>query len=229
MTPVKNQTGGLEVLVLDQMKQRIRDRLAKTGLSANAAGRKAGLGLSYVNDLLAGKSKNPVPHRLAMLADVLECDVEYLTGEQDSPRKHIRFVNPHPEPEQASEAKIELHSVGFPDAEGFFRFDGNSVEGISLGAMLAKAGAYAVIVPDDANAPRYFAGEVVVTNPARPVSRGGFAVIRMKDGRATIRRVEAIHHDRVVVAAIGAEGSVEIPRESVEAVHKIVGSAELSR
>lgn len=219
---------GTAMTALELMQKRIRERLAKTGLSANAAGRAAGLGLSYVNDLLAGKSKNPVPHRLAMLAEVLECDLEYLTGEQDSPRKHVRLA--HDNTAAASPGiSVELYSVGLPDPEGFFTLSQNSAEGITLGSMLTAAGAYAIIVPDDANAPRYFAGEVVVTNPARPVSRGGFAVVRMKDGRATIRRIDAIMTDKVVVTAIGADSSVDIPRQDVEAVHKIVGTAELTR
>lgn len=219
---------GTAMTALELMQKRIRERLTKTGLSANAAGRQAGLGLSYVNDLLAGKSKNPVPHRLAMLAEVLECDLEYLTGEQDSPRKHIRLAHDNTTATTPG-ISVELYSVGLPDPDGFFKLAPNSAEGITLGSMLTAAGAYAIIVPDDANAPRYFAGEVVVTNPARPVSRGGFAVVRMKDGRATIRRIDAILHDKVVVTAIGASSSVDIPREDVEAVHKIVGTAELTR
>lgn len=220
---------GTAMTALELMQKRIRERLAKTGLSANAAGRSAGLGLSYVNDLLSGKSKKPVPHRLAQLAQVLDCDVEYLLGEQDHPRSHVRLVSDNTPKDPGPGSSVQLYNVGLPDADGFFRLTSEAFEAITLGSMLTAAGAYAIVVPDDANAPRYFAGEVVVTNPARPVSRGGFAVIRMRDGRASIRRVDSILGDKVVVTSISDGVTVEIPRQDVEAVHKIVGTAELTR
>lgn len=67
------------------IRQRIRERLTVTGLSANAAGQLAGLGLSYANDILSGKSRNPVPNRLGMLAGALGCSPEWLSGEDDAP------------------------------------------------------------------------------------------------------------------------------------------------
>ena len=70
---------------IEIIRQRIRERLTATGLSANAAGRLAGLGLSYANDILSGKSRNPVPNRLGMLAEALGCSLEWLSGEDGAP------------------------------------------------------------------------------------------------------------------------------------------------
>jgi len=67
------------------LKKRIRERLATLGLSANGAGRKAMLGTSYVNDILSGKSRNPVPHRFAKLAAVLGCHPDWLMGGEGEP------------------------------------------------------------------------------------------------------------------------------------------------
>lgn len=217
-----NDMQGLELL-----RKRIRDRLAKLNMSANESSRRAGLGISYVNDLLAGKSKNPVSHRLEKLAQVLDCDLEYLTGEQDSPRSNLKVVR-EPEIQLSSHEPIPLYSVGLPDADSFFKIDENNPP-LNRGALnFFVPSTYAVVVPDDSNAPRYFAGEYVIAHPGRPVSRGGFAVIRMKDGRATICRVDAIMSDRVAVSRLEGGASVLVPRDEIEAVHRIIGSAELT-
>lgn len=72
-------------LQIEIIRRRIRERLAATGMSANEAGRSAGLGVSYANDILSGKSKRPSAHRLARLAGVLGCSLEWLTGSEDAP------------------------------------------------------------------------------------------------------------------------------------------------
>lgn len=215
---------------LDLTRYRISERLARTGLSANDASRRAGLGLSYANDLLTGKSKKPVRHRLAQLAEILDCDVEYLLGETDWPRPHLKPIKEERETLTASviDFPIPIYNVGFPDADGFFKIDETAKSGTVLteSRLLGPGVTYGIIVPDDSNAPRYYAGEQIFAHPNRSVSRGGFAVIRMKDGRATICRVDSILSDKVVVSRIAGEGLRDIPRDEIEGVHRVVGTVE---
>ncbi|GJD31443.1 hypothetical protein PMNALOAF_2702 [Methylobacterium adhaesivum] len=214
---------------LDLTRERIRERLTKTGLSANDASRKAGLGLSYVNDLLTGKSKRPVPHRLAQLAEVLDCDVGYLLGTLDKARPHLKLVQSEPEATSSSTADfaIPIYNAGFPDADGFFKIDENSkVETVfTASRMLGPGVTYGIVVPDDSYAPRYYAGEQIFAHPNRSVSRGGFAVVRMKDGRATICRVVSLG-ETTVISRLADGQTREIPRAEIEGVHRVVGSVE---
>ena len=61
--------------------ERIQDRLDAVGLNPFSAAKAAGLGADYVRDILRGKVKVPSGYRLARLATVLECSIEYLLGE----------------------------------------------------------------------------------------------------------------------------------------------------
>ena len=215
---------GTPAVELDKTRQRVRERLAIMGISANDASRRANLGLSYVNDLLTAKSKNPVPHRLAQLAAVLDCDLDYLTGDQSTPRA---TAAPAHSTSEAHVATMPLINVGPRGVDGFYSIpkDTNAVVPAVLGG--ADPDTYALIVPDDANAPRYFAGELVIASPRVPASRGAFAVIHTTDGRAAIRRVEAILSGVVKVSTLeDADSIVDIPREQIESVHKIIGTAE---
>ena len=71
----------MDTLRLDTLRQRLRERLAAVGLSANEASRRSGLGLSYVNDILCGKATEPKPERLAALAATLVCTPGWLAGD----------------------------------------------------------------------------------------------------------------------------------------------------
>ncbi|PLR28128.1 hypothetical protein SGCZBJ_03730 [Caulobacter zeae] len=60
--------------------ERIRDRMSAMRLNPYSAAKKAGLGESFVRDILRGKVKSPSAERLAKLAEALECSVNFLLG-----------------------------------------------------------------------------------------------------------------------------------------------------
>lgn len=211
---------------LEVIQQRIRERLTAKSLSANQASRNAAQGLSFVNDILSGKSKNPDRARLIKLAKVLECDVEYLYGEIDTPDK----------PDYGGQAQggqmnrhLPLYSASLPDAEGFFTMDegGNRMVQMPMQGQ-SEAQAFCVAVPDDSMAPRYHAGEIVVVYPTRPASTGGYALVRLTDDRVSIRRVERVGHDVIRVATLDGRVPVDLPRETVKALHRIVVGGEIA-
>jgi hypothetical protein len=65
---------------------RIRARLDALDLNPFAAAKAAGLERSFVNDVLIGRKRSVREDGLRKLAGALECDAEYLTGHQDTPR-----------------------------------------------------------------------------------------------------------------------------------------------
>lgn len=70
----------MEAQRLDVLKSRIRERLDALVLYPQNASRKAGLGLSYVGDLLASRIAHPSENSLGRVADVLRCKVAWLCG-----------------------------------------------------------------------------------------------------------------------------------------------------
>jgi len=69
----------------ETLKTRVRERLNALGLNPFEAARKAGFERSFVNDLLVGKKSTIRPGGISALADVLQCDPDYLTGLQAVP------------------------------------------------------------------------------------------------------------------------------------------------
>lgn len=70
---------------------------------------------TYLNELLTGKKQTVRPKRLPRVAAVLECDPEYLLGQQDTPKKNPEGVG-------------RLRVAGIAEA-GAWRTDGAEVEG----------------------------------------------------------------------------------------------------
>jgi hypothetical protein len=70
----------------DLLRERVRLRLETLELNPFEAARKASFERSFVNDLLIGKKTTVRQSKLPALARALDCDPEYLTGLQGSPR-----------------------------------------------------------------------------------------------------------------------------------------------
>lgn len=93
---------------------RIAQRLKAVGLSRAAASRLASPtgSADLIRDIERGKSGQIRGETAAGLTEVLECDLEYLTGEQDMPRRP-RAEDPRPQPTAAatvhlSDAELEI-------------------------------------------------------------------------------------------------------------------------
>ncbi|MCQ8781670.1 LexA family protein [Mangrovibrevibacter kandeliae] len=75
---------------------RIRSRLKETGLNMSTASQKAGLQRAWLSQVMSGKTRNPGFASMKALAEVLGCDVDYLTGEQEEPRSVQGVTVPRP-------------------------------------------------------------------------------------------------------------------------------------
>jgi phage repressor protein C with HTH and peptisase S24 domain len=171
--------------------------------------------------MLDGDPPQLTRRSLDALASTLKCSVSYLIGDAD---------NPEPEQSSAEESgsllsrQIPLYQPGLSAADGSFSLDDSSKTTVQL---VAADGVYAIVVPDDTLAPRYVAGEMVVVNPAKPASRGGYAVVRKADGSALIRFIVGIAPDRITVATHDGSDQVEISRDEIRCLERIIASAEL--
>ena len=214
----------METANLDIIRERLAERLHAVRKSGREVSRAAGYGLSYVNDIIAGKSKEPAEKRLEAVADVLECDVGYLLGRQEKPRKAGRHA---PEVVDLSSrrplvsAGIPSYSADWPTADGFF-----TVSKAMDYVAPHIAGGYTVMVPDDSMSPRFRAGERIFTNPHRPPSIGSYVFVKLIDGRTLICEVAAIAPDRVEVTRFADSEKRTLKRDEIVAIHRITASSE---
>jgi transcriptional regulator with XRE-family HTH domain len=217
----KSVTGVEDDSVWKVIAARVEERLNAHNLSRNEASRRAGLGLGYVTDLLLGKTKSPSRQSMAKLGQVLDTDVAYFFGEQDVPRRaHATSLPSAP----VAGKPLPLYHTGLTDPDGFFALDDGRKAAMS--SPLNGDDLYCVVVPDDTMAPRYLTGEVVVVNPRRQVSKGGFAVVRHTDGRVAVREVVSIAPDKIVVRSLDPNQTVDMTRDQVKSLDRIIGSCE---
>lgn len=213
---------------LDTIKTRVEERVIAAGLSKNEASRRAGLGLSYVNDLLAGKSLNPTRESLAKLGQVLNTDADYFFGTQGSPKLSSHPVSnllPVETPITAT-GTIPLFNIGLPDPDGFFPLAAER-RASWTSPLVVSRDVYAITVPDDSMSPRYRMGEVALVSPSKPVVHGGFAVVRQTDDRVAIRQIITISTDKIVVRCLDNNADIDLPRSQVKALERIIASCEL--
>lgn len=88
--------------------------------------------------------------------------------------------------------------------------------------------AYGVYVVGDSMENRYFEGEAVHVNPAKPARRGDFVVAQVIDPHtgetvALVKRLVTMNSDTVVLAQLNPPREFTFRRADVHAVHRIVG------
>lgn len=69
---------------LDYLRAQLRERMKARGINAKRLSLAAGRGMTYVRDLLQGRTQNPTLEGLQRLAEELGCTVAELTGEARS-------------------------------------------------------------------------------------------------------------------------------------------------
>lgn len=69
---------------LNLLRERLREAMAMRSTHAKEVSLKAGLGDTYVADILSGKNKNPRIPVLKSISEVLQCDLRYLLGQSDT-------------------------------------------------------------------------------------------------------------------------------------------------
>lgn len=122
---------------------------------------------------------------------------------------------------------MRLYSTNLTNPDGSFSMiDAEAVAVSPFIGIEGDPGAYAVSVADTASVPRYQPGEVVIVSPRKPVIAGSFAVIRMADDRAFVRRIAAISAEAITVEAISTAETTELPRSNIKSIHRIVGCVD---
>lgn len=92
--------------------------------------------------------------------------------------------------------------------------------------------AYAVYAKGDSMEERYYAGELVYINPARPVEPGNFVLVQLKpahDGEppgAVLKRLVRRSATKVVLEQFNPPKKIEIKTSDIVSMHRVVGTGE---
>jgi DNA-binding transcriptional regulator YdaS (Cro superfamily) len=92
-------------------------------------------------------------------------------------------------------------------------------------AQTGIAEAFAVYVPADDMAPRYFMGELVYIHPGRPAAGNADCLIETTDGEWRLRRLVSQDPVSFQVQYFSPPREEKIPRSAIKAIYMIVGRA----
>jgi SOS-response transcriptional repressor LexA len=112
-------------------------------------------------------------------------------------------------------------------SEGFYFNEGEPKEYVLRPAALAgAANGFALYVDGDSMEPRYFAGELVYVNPNRPLTKGCFVAVEMKDGQGFIKQFVKRSDEQLVLRQFNPPKDLRLHTRDVKQVYRITGSAE---
>lgn len=210
------------------MAERIKKRLHEIGMAEREASRRAGFGLSYVGDVIHGRSKEPSAERLARLARVLDCDLDYLLGRSSAvrPVREEKSFSPNM---QVSEQPIRMLNLYAAPSTAQALWGPISTEAVDkvpvIPPLVHVKDAYAYSISNAYMEPRYFIGEVVYLHPGIMARVGDFVLAKKKDGRAGVARLTAIDEASYTLGYLNGGEPQRVERGDLEFIHRIVGSA----
>ncbi len=209
------------------LAQRIKARLDALGLAEREASRRAGFGVSYVGDIIHGRSKEPATPRLMKLAQVLECDLDYLIGRQATARRvsgESRSFGAETENSVSTQRLIDLFSSSSLSDDLWVRMSAGAVDKVPVIPPLTHVqNAYAWSISTPHMEPRYFVGETIYLHPGVIPRIGDFVLVKLKSGNVTIARLAETGPE--VRLSFLAGGEAKVAMEDIEFIHRVVGSA----
>lgn len=235
-------TEGYKVSTPDDLPSRLRERLKALRIFEREASRRAGFSPSYVGDLITGRSKNPELSRIQKLADVLDCDLDYLMGNSDVPRRIRPGESASFAPAEARSRLIDLYSSRPADDGVFGELTGEAIDRVpALPALAHVADAYALAINTPLMEPRYLVGEIVYIHPGLPPRPLDFVLTRLRDGRAVVAQLDSSDSEKVSLRLLSMTpeaaarltkagitvdaNTLVLPRSEVAQLHRIIGSA----
>lgn len=191
----------------DALIDRLRRAIRASGSTPRAISLRAGLSESAVKHILNGDSRSPRLATVRKLAASLNIPVHDLAGEGEQEGVPAMLPGARREPGAAS-----LPIFGALPVASFGRFHLNRQALVSILAprlLLGWPGAFAIYAPDDAMAPRWKAGEIVLAQPDRPPRDGDHVLAQLEPLRGqpvyAFRQLLRRERDAVHLAAYHAD------------------------
>lgn len=92
--------------------------------------------------------------------------------------------------------------------------------------MIGVENAFAVYAIGDSMEPRFYAGEVLYVNPNRPLSRGCFVVIELRDGQGLVKQFLRQDDNAITLCQFNPAKEFSVKKPLIKNVYRVVGSSE---
>lgn len=209
--------------------ERLRAARAKKGLTQPELSRLSGVSQAAISDLERGRSVES--RKLVQLAQALGITPEWLergVGPVDRPvLKSVTTSDTLVIEADVLPRTSKIPVVGTVQAgdDGFFEEIGYPV-GVGDGTVAYHGrdmNAYALRVRGDSMAGKIDSGEKIVAEPNTPPQPGDIAVVLLKDGRKTLKRLLYIRDGEVTLASFNRDHhNLVLQLDEIDAMHKVV-------
>ena len=225
---------------------RIRQVLARRGISAEAASVEAGLDRGYLRKLFDRPNASPRGETLSRLARSLDVSVAWLLhgdvpasaigAETGRTQQHLPAPNPVDLPVRTDMPRdVPVYGTAAGShLRGAFQIFGGVVDYVRRPPTLAAAKmVYALYVEGESMVPQYFPGDLIFINPAKPARFGDAVIAQMRNGphepvEATLGIYEGRTPDRIMLGKRNPPGTrVDLSRERVIEIHKVLTNNEI--
>lgn len=217
-------------------RKRLTAELEAQGRDMKEVSLSAGLGETYIRDALkrgrGGKLDN-----LSKIAVALGRPPDFFTVADVSKMAEPRLLRPEPNASspmpapEFSRKRLPVYGQAIGGDDGRFAFNGELIDTVSCPPGLENVpNAYAVFVSGESMVPAYRPGDTVWVHPTRPPRRGDDVVVQMHPANSDdpvegyIKEFVSWTPTMLVLKQHNPAREIEIERQAVVSVHKIIGS-----
>ena len=216
---------------------RIKQRLDELGKSVKSVSVEATGATDTLRKILDGTTKNPRIDTMRKVAAALGTTPEWLMGLEGAAAPAIstdvrpanvplptRFDMPDDVPVRGTAAGSHL--------KGAFQFTSDAIDYVRRPpALMGARDIYALYVEGSSMEPQYFPGDLVYVHPHKPPRVGDVIVVQAAVDDVNVEATLGVYLKRteqfVVIQKRNPEAQVQLKRERVKAIHKVLTTNEL--
>ncbi|MBB4277050.1 XRE family transcriptional regulator [Rhizobium mongolense] len=221
----------------ETLHDRIRKRLEALDLTPSAASLKAGLSKEMLRKLLDNPDAMPSGKSLTALASALEVTEQWLLTGDESPLAVRTDVRPASSSaplrhEMPNDVPVRGTAAG-SHLRGAFQITSDTIDFVRRPPALMNAvNLYSLYIEGSSMEPQYFPGDLIFVHPDKPPRHGDAVVVQCQvdsEGHmeATIGILSRRSADKVTIRKHNPAAEIEIPRDTVISVHKVLSNNEL--
>ncbi len=220
----------------ETIHDRIKARLAETGLSQAGASQKAGLSRDAIRKLLTNEGQLPTGKTLTGLAAALETTEQWLlTGGDRAPVQEVRAADIELPPRTVMPKDIPVLGTAAGSHErGAFQLSSDPIDYVRRPPALAGAkDIYSLFVEGSSMEPQYWPGDLIFCHPHKHPRSGDAIVVQCRiggdhaDTEATIGLFLKKTSNSIIIRKHNPPAEIEIKNEVISHYHKVLTPNEL--
>ncbi|TWD54521.1 phage repressor protein C with HTH and peptisase S24 domain [Agrobacterium vitis] len=232
--PKADDNGPMKNPVHERIKQRIKELGLNPGKVSAAMGRDR----SYLRMMLKNPNSSPRGENIDKIAAVLQVSTEWLLRgdhsiSDDEIARKTAAVSALPPTSEWPKTIPVLGTAAGSLARGAFQLAGGVIEHVRCPpGLMGKRDIYGLYVVGQSMEPQYFAGDLILINPHRPYKAGDNVVVQTQnsehaDIEASVGIFVRETEKMLLIGKRNPPGAqVELPRETVKSVHRVVTNNE---